>query len=183
MGKCRKTELQEGKGRFSQATVLSLTPSHLCTSDRKPGKDTRCLPESSDGGRRPVQVGVIESHLPLESRSCQLNQPALPWSQSLRRRDPTRQGGGLVALSSGENPGRQGSICLPNQIGTSTHSCALPKSSPTNQNPEVEPLRCSGTDLYLIHLCSGPGPTHDGAEREGKGSQRSRNWHPDPGTT
>lgn len=35
-------QLQEGKGRFSQATVLSL-PSHLCTSDRKPGKDTRCF--------------------------------------------------------------------------------------------------------------------------------------------
>lgn len=40
VNKCRRAELQENKSRFSQAT---------CASDRKPGKDTRCLQESRDG--------------------------------------------------------------------------------------------------------------------------------------
>lgn len=43
VSQCRVTEFQEeGKGRFSQATMLS----HTCpiyASDRKLGKDTRCL--------------------------------------------------------------------------------------------------------------------------------------------
>lgn len=88
-------------------------PSHLHTIDRKPGKDTRCLPESSDGGRRPVQVGVTESHLS-ESRS---SRPiSLLFHGARVFADWTHPGRmGLVALSSGEPRASEG-ICLPNEL-------------------------------------------------------------------
>lgn len=46
-----------------------LFPNHpACASDR-PGKDTRCLLEPSEGGSSRAEVGVLGGHLPLQSRS------------------------------------------------------------------------------------------------------------------
>lgn len=91
--KCRVTEFQvEGKGRFSQATMLSLThPTYA--SDRKLGKDTRCLAESSDSGRSLVEAGMMENHKTQKSRSSQLD--LLFQGVILHRLDPPQQFGGL----------------------------------------------------------------------------------------
>lgn len=93
VSRCRVTEFQvEGKGRFSQTTMLSLThPTYA--SDRKLGKDTRCLAESSDSGRSLVEASMMENHKTQKSRSSQLD----PLFQGviLHRLDPHQQFGGL----------------------------------------------------------------------------------------
>lgn len=82
VNKHRRPQLQEDKSRFSQAT---------CTSDRKPGKDTRCLQESWDGAGdqweclKATHLGM-RVQLPLESLPFHRNRVVTYWTQQAGQR-------------------------------------------------------------------------------------------------